>query len=101
MKKKKKITISVDAIAVDYLKKYNIESISKICNDAIIQIQKEISNLINLHYREFISKEELEFELLKYQDNEEYKERKRKENEEYFKKDFEEKRRIANVKWTS
>lgn len=101
MKKKKKITISVDSIAVSFLKKHDIESISKICNEALLQVQKEIMQLISLYNRQFITQEELQLELLKYQNHEEYKERKRKEHEEYYIKDFQEKRRIANVKWTS
>lgn len=101
MKKKKKITISVDAIAVSFLQKHNVESISKICNDALLQIQKEIQHLINLYYREIIPKKELDLELLKYQNHEEYVERKRKENEEYFINDFKEKRKIADARWTT
>lgn len=101
MKKKKKITISVDAICVDYLKKYNIESISRICQKALLDTQKEIQLLISLANRNVISKEELKFELLRYQNYEEYKERKTEEDEKNFIKDFEEKRRIANTKWTS
>ena len=101
MKKKKKITISVDAICIDYLKKYNIESISKICQKALLDTQKEIQTLISLANREIISQEELKFELLKFQDYETYKERKKVENDKIFIQDFEEKRRIANTKWTS
>lgn len=101
MKKKKKITISVDAICIDYLKKYNIESISRICQKALLDTQKEIQLLISLANRNVISEEDLKFELLKYQNYEEYKERKKQEDEEIFIKDFEEKRRIANTKWTS
>ena len=100
MKKKKKITISVDAICVDYLKKYNIESISRICQKALLDTQKEIQLLISLANRNVISQEDLKFELLKYQDYEEYKERKREEDAKIFIEDFEEKRRIANTKWT-
>lgn len=101
MKKKKKITISVDAICIDYLKKYNIESISRICQKALLDTQKEIQLLISLANRKVISQKELKFELLKYQNYEEYKERKTEEDEKIFIEDFEEKRRIANTKWTS
>ncbi|MEM3312278.1 MAG: hypothetical protein QW042_05020 [Thermoplasmata archaeon] len=101
MKKKKKITISVDAICVDYLKKYNIESISRICQKALLDTQKEIELLISLANRKVISENELQFELLRYQNYEEYKERKKQEDDKIFIEDFEEKRRIANTKWTS
>lgn len=101
MKKKKKITISVDAICIDYLKKYNIESISRICQKALLDTQKEIQLLISLANRKVISEEELQLELLRYQNYEEYTERKKQEDEKIFIEDFEEKRRIANTKWTS
>lgn len=101
MKKKKKITISVDAICIDYLKKYNIESISRICQKALLDTQKEIQLIISLANRKVISEEELQFELLRYQNYEEYKERKKEEDDKIFIEDFEEKRRIANTKWTS
>lgn len=101
MKKKKKITISVDAICISFLQKYNIESISKICNEALLNVQKEIQLLVSLSNRQVINEKELNFELLKYQDYEKYKERKQQQNEEIFINDFQEKRRIANTKWTS